>query len=37
MVTGKIETQEKVNNYELTVIFRGDLSEEKLTAAVENV
>jgi small subunit ribosomal protein S6 len=37
MVTGKVETQEKVNNYELTVIFRGDLSEEKLTAAIENV
>ena len=37
MVTEKVNTQEKVNNYELTVIFKGDLSEEKLTAAIENV
>jgi small subunit ribosomal protein S6 len=37
MVTGKVETQEKVNDYELIVIFKSDLSEEKLTAAVENV
>jgi small subunit ribosomal protein S6 len=37
MVMEKVGTQEKINNYELTVIFRGDLSEEKLTAAVENV
>jgi small subunit ribosomal protein S6 len=37
MVTEKVDTQEKVNDYELTVIFKGDLSEEKLTAAIENV
>jgi small subunit ribosomal protein S6 len=37
MVTEKVGTQEKINNYELIVIFKGDLSEEKLTAGVENV
>ena len=37
MVTEKVDTQEKVNDYELIVIFKGDLSEEKLTAAIENV
>ena len=37
MVTEKVDTQEKVNEYELIVIFKPDLSEEKLTAAVENV
>jgi small subunit ribosomal protein S6 len=37
MVTGKVEIKENVNDYELTVIFKPDLSEEKLTAAVENV
>ena len=37
MVTEKVSTQEKVNEYELIVIFKPDLSEEKLTAAVENV
>jgi small subunit ribosomal protein S6 len=37
MVTEKVGIQEKVNNYELIVIFRGDLSEEKLTTTVENV
>ena len=37
MVTENVSAREKVNNYELTVIFKGDLSEEKLTAAIENV
>ena len=37
MVTEKVDTLEKVNDYELTVIFKGDLSEEKLTAAIESV
>jgi small subunit ribosomal protein S6 len=37
MVTEKVNTQEKVNEYELIVIFKPDLSEEKLNAAVENV
>jgi small subunit ribosomal protein S6 len=37
MVTENVDTQVKVNSYELTVILRPDLSEEKLTAAVENV
>ena len=37
MVTEKVDTQEKVNEYELIVIFKSDLSEEKLTASVENV
>ena len=37
MVTEKVDTQEKVNEYELIVIFKPDLSEEKLNAAVENV
>jgi small subunit ribosomal protein S6 len=37
MVTEKVGTQEKINNYELIVIFKADLSEEKLTAGVENV
>jgi small subunit ribosomal protein S6 len=36
MVTGKV-VAEKVNEYELIVIFKPDLSEEKLTAAIENV
>ena len=37
MVTQKVDTQEKVNEYELIVIFKPDASEEKLTNAVENV
>jgi small subunit ribosomal protein S6 len=37
MVTEKVDIQEKVNSYELTVILRPDLGEEKLTATVENV
>ena len=37
MVTENVSARQKVNNYELTVIFKGDLSEEKLTAAIENV
>jgi small subunit ribosomal protein S6 len=37
MVTQKVDTQEKVNEYELIVIFKPDASEEKLTTAVENV
>ena len=37
MVTEKVNAQEKVNEYELIVIFKPDSSEEKLTAAVENV
>jgi small subunit ribosomal protein S6 len=37
MVTEKVDIQEKVNEYELIVIFRPDLSEEKLTTGIENV
>jgi small subunit ribosomal protein S6 len=37
MVMEKVDAQEKVNEYELTVILRPELSEEKLTAAIENV
>jgi small subunit ribosomal protein S6 len=37
MVTEKVDTQEKLNGYELTVILRPDLSEEKLTASIENI
>jgi small subunit ribosomal protein S6 len=37
MVTEKVDNQEKLNEYELTVIFKPDLSEEKLTAAIENI
>jgi small subunit ribosomal protein S6 len=37
MVTGKVEIQEKVKNYELVVIFKSDLPEEKLTGDIENV
>ncbi|MDD5288660.1 MAG: 30S ribosomal protein S6 [Dehalococcoidales bacterium] len=37
MVTEKADTQEKLNEYELTVILKPDLSEEKLTATTENI
>jgi small subunit ribosomal protein S6 len=37
MVTEKVDTQEKLNGYELTVILRPELSEEKLTASIENI
>jgi small subunit ribosomal protein S6 len=37
MVTEIVNAQEKVNEYELTVIFKADLSEDKFSAAVENV
>ena len=37
MVIEKVGTQEKLNAYELTVILRPELSEEKLTTAVENI
>ena len=37
MVTEKVDTQEKLNEYELTVILKPDLSEEKLTATTENI
>ncbi len=37
MVIEKTETQEKLNGYEMTVIFKPDLSEEKITAALENI
>jgi small subunit ribosomal protein S6 len=37
MVTEKIDNLEKLNEYELTVILKPDLSEEKLTATTENI
>jgi small subunit ribosomal protein S6 len=37
MVSEKIETREKLNNYEMIVILKPDLANEKLDAAVENV
>ncbi len=37
MVSEKVDTQEKLNGYELTVILRPELSEEKLTASIENI
>ena len=37
MVMEKVDAQEKVNEYELTVILKPELSEEKLTAVIENV
>ena len=37
MVMEKVDAQEKLNEYELTVILRPELSEEKLTTAIENV
>ncbi len=37
MVTEKADIQEKFNEYELTVILKPDLSEEKLTATTENI
>ncbi len=37
MVTEKVDTQEKVNEYELTVILKPELLEEKLTATIENI
>lgn len=37
MVTEKADTQEKLNEYELTIILKPDLSEEKLTASIENI
>ena len=37
MVTEKADTQEKLNEYELTVILKPELLEEKLTATTENI
>ena len=37
MVMEKVDAQEKVNEYELTVILKPELSEEKLTTVIENV
>ena len=38
MVSEKVDTQEKLNGYELTVILRPELSRrEKLTASIENI
>jgi len=31
------ETKEKLNNYELTIVLKPDLAEEKLEAVIENV
>jgi small subunit ribosomal protein S6 len=37
MVSEKTVTTEKLNEYELTVILKSDLGDEKLTAAIENI
>jgi small subunit ribosomal protein S6 len=37
MVSEKTTTTEKLNSYELTVILKPDLAEEKLEAVIENV
>jgi small subunit ribosomal protein S6 len=37
MVLEKTEVKEKLNNYELTIVLRPDLADDKVEAAVENV
>jgi small subunit ribosomal protein S6 len=37
MVIEKVDAQEKLNEYELTIILKPDLLEEKLTATIENI
>lgn len=37
MVSEKTIAPEKLNQYELTVILKPDLAEEKLTAAIDNI
>lgn len=37
MVSEKTEVNEKLNNYELTIILRPDLDDDKVDTAVENV
>jgi len=37
MVSGKTETAEKLYKYELTIVLRPDLADDKVEAAVENV
>lgn len=37
MVSEKTTTKEKLNSYELTIILKPDLAEEKLEAVIENI